>query len=357
MKMAVLPVALPLALLSLPAGPALAQGLPQGGQQGVPMYACPPGYICSPAPQPGQLPPRALTPEEIQAARGGVVGDAAGAILSPGEVSMLRDRGLEAQAAATWPGLSRDSLPEAAARTIKIADPTKRAPEKITLSIGVVSPITFLDKAGKPWPIVSIAYDQRTFAVDGAGCGGAQQGQQGQAAAGRPTTINVMPCRWQTFGTISANLEGLAAPIVLVAQSGFSQATIDLPVTVRITGASPETEARAKAAEAEARAKALQRAYSAAPATPRGIDPELDSFLTGVPPAGAESVRTDMPSVSAWLYHGKLYLKGPISVISPEFDAMGAGTDGQYVWRFARPIARVRVVADEGGERALIIGL
>lgn len=325
--------------------------------QGQIMYACPPGYVCSPSPQPGNMPPRQLTQQELDTVRGAVVRDAAGAILTPGEVQDLRDRGINAQSAANWPGLSRDTLPEAEPRVIQIADASKRVPDKITLAIGVVTPITFLDKRGKPWPIASVAYDPRTFSQDGNGCGNNQQQAPAALTGERPTTITLMPCRYQTFGNISVSLEGLGTPIVLLAQSGFGTGKMDLPVTVRLTGASPETVAQARIDESERKSRALIRAYNTVPAVPPGVDPELDSFLTGVPPKGAQPVRTDMREVSAWLYNGRLYLRGPVTVINPAYDAMGAGTNGQFIWRFNTPMARVRVVLDGGEERPVTIGL
>ncbi|WP_234053778.1 MULTISPECIES: DotH/IcmK family type IV secretion protein [unclassified Xanthobacter] len=334
-------------------------GFPSQGQpvQGQVIYSCPQGYVCTPNPQPGNMPPRPMTQAELDAVRAGIVRESQGAVLTPAEIGQLRDSGLLAQSAANWPGLSKDSLPEPAPRIIQISDASQRVPDKVTLAMNVVTPVTFLDKAGKPWPIAAVAYDPRTFALDGQGCGNQAAQQQGGATDARPTTINLMPCRYQTFGNVAVTLEGLATPIVLIAQSGFGAGKLDLPVTVRLTGASPASAAQARQEEAVRQKRALMRAYSSAPAVPRGVDPELDAFVAGVPPKGADRIDADMSGLSAWMYGGRLYLRGPVQVIHPEFDAMGAGADGVFVWRFSQPIARIRVVLDGGVERTVTLGL
>ena len=98
-----------------------------------------------------------------------------------------------------------------------------------------------------PWPIASVAYDPRLFAQDGTGCGqdAAMGASQVAAAAGsdRPTSINLMPCRYDTWGNILIRLENVPYPIPLMVLSGQSE-TVDIPVTVRVAGNSPLTPVR-----------------------------------------------------------------------------------------------------------------
>lgn len=357
-----------IAALLLTAAPALGQtgavqpqAQPQAvGQptvQGQIMYACPPGYVCTPSPQPPAMQPRQPTPEELQRIQSVVVQQTTGAMLTPANIGQLRDHGLDAQSAATTNGYSGDDPPQPEPRTIAISDPSKRVPDNIVLALGVVTPITFLDKAGKPWPITRIDTDTRTFMVDGVGCGSAAGGAAAQSGEAQPTTISVMPCRYKTFGNLLVRLEGLPTPIVLFARSGDSNRTVDLPVTIRITGPSPATAAKQRESEVDRRAAEMRRAYTAGAATPKGVDPELDSFLTAVPPKGAEPLRTDMPGLSAWQYGDRLYIRGPVSVLTPAYDAMGSSTSGQFVYRFLGRPARIRVTLEDGAERAVQLGL
>lgn len=349
-----------LAATLLAAGSSATGAFGQSASKPVPVANCPPGYTCTPAPQPPQMQPRALSPEEIEGVRGDVVDETLNSILSPEEIGSLRDRSLKAQSAANWLGMSGDGPPTARPRVLRVEDLTQRIPDSITLALGIVTPITFLDRNGKPWPIERLAYDPRVFAQDGVGCGA--NAPQQQDAEQKVTTITLMPCLYQTFGNITVKLRELPTPIVLMVKSGFG-GPVDLPVTVSLLRDSPEAAAKARLAAQNAenarREKELRRAYLGDARNQRknGEDPELDAFLTAVPPQGARSLPTSNPAVSAWLYGGRLYVRGPVAVLTPAYDAMGSGDDGQHVYRFSQPVGRTRVVLDDGSEQSLSIGL
>ena len=131
-----------------------------------------------------------------------------------------------------------------------------------------------------------------------------------------------MPCRVQTWGNVSIQLENLPVPLVFMIRSGGRDGFVDVPVTVKVRGRSPTTPIRP--VEAAAAASPVRFA-AAASLNAKGMEPDaigrvkpdrmLDDFGTGVPPKGARRVRVDSPGVSAWMFNGRLYLRGPITVV------------------------------------------
>jgi intracellular multiplication protein IcmK len=366
---------------TLPQPPPLAPGAPIPGQAVGP-GGLPPGAVVVPqnAVPPGAVivqqgsgqgggkppPPRELTPAEIQALQREMTARGAAAILTPGNIGEIRDRVLDAQGASTLPGYSDQPPPEPRARVVTFAGEIARLPPaQLYLAMGVVTPITFLDERNRPWPVASVAYDPRSFAQDGAGCGGQVQAATPASTGGeRPTTINLMPCRVQTWGNVSIQLENLPVPLVFMIRSGGRDGFVDVPVTVKVRGRSPTTPIRP--VEAAAAASPVRFA-AAASLNAKGMEPDaigrvkpdrmLDDFGTGVPPKGARRVRVDSPGVSAWMFNGRLYLRGPITVVNPAHDAVADAPGGHRVWRFDQPVSRVLVVGEDGVERGLSLDL
>ena len=173
-----------------------------------------------------------------------------------------------------------------------------------------------------------------------------------------------MPCRVQTWGNVSIQLENLPVPLVFMIRSGGRDGFVDVPVTVKVRGRSPTTPIRP--VEAAAAASPVRFA-AAASLNAKGMETDaigrvkpdrmLDDFGTGVPPKGARRVRVDSPGVSAWMFNGRLYLRGPITVVNPAHDAVADAPGGHRVWRFDQPVSRVLVVGEDGVERGLSLDL
>lgn len=325
-------------------------------------------------------PPRELTPAEISALQSVMTDRSSGAILTPGNVGAIRNRVIDAQSAASAAGFSDEAPPKVRPRLMSVQPQVDMAaPQTVHLAFGMVTPITILDAAGRPWPITASAYDPRMFAVDGGGCGG-----QAAAPSERPTTIHVMPCSVATYGNISITLENYPLPIVLIVRSGGRGVeAVDLPVTIEVRGRTAPAAARTAEVESAAPAGAAiqppdlrqippgrHTALAAAPAGPvrtiaartgrgggSGHDPDrlMDDFGLGTPPRGAARLRVDDPAVTAWSYGGRLYVRGPVVVVNPVQDAMAQTPDGVRVWRFDRPVPRLLVTDADGRERAVTI--
>ena len=371
----------------LPQPPAMPPGSPIPGQPApgqvavpgqlppgavvVPHNAVPPGTVVIQAPGAGPQgngrqppPPRALTASELQQLQVEMSTRGAAQILTPGNIGAIRDRVIDAQGASTYPGYSDEPPPAPRARVVTFAGEIARLPPaQLFLAMGVVTPITFLDEKNRPWPVASVAYDPRSFAQDGAGCGGQVQAATPASTGGeRPTTINLMPCRVQTWGNVSIQLEGLPVPLVFMIKSGGRDGFVDVPVTVKVKGRSPTTPVRP--VEAAAAANPVRFAAAGGRLNTNGMEAEggrvkpdrtLDDFGTGVPPRGARRVRVDGANVSAWTLNGRLYVRGPITVVNPAHDAMADAPGGHRVWRFDQPVNRILVIGEDGVERGLTL--
>jgi intracellular multiplication protein IcmK len=311
--------------------------------------------------QPNSPPPvRELTPAEINALQTLMTDRAAGTVLTPANSQALRSRIIDTQGALKPPNVVESIAPRP--RKIEI-DPQVllSRPQTLQLALGVVTPVTFLDSSGRPWPVETVAFDPRMLAQDGAGCGSPPPSGPVVGAGERPTTITLMPCRINTYGNVSIKLEGYPLPLVLMTRSGNS-GSVDLPVTIRVMGRSPN--APIVPAEAEAAYTPPPGSYGSS-ARRRGKegknpgrmlpDRVLDSFGAGVTPVNAQRVDVNDPSVSAWILDGRLYLRGTITVINPAQDAFAETVGGMKVWRFDHPVSRVLVVDQSGVERDLTV--
>lgn len=303
-------------------------------------------------------PARELTPAEIGALQTMMTNRAITSTLTPANAEALRRMMMETQGMTPPAGTADVIKPHP--RRIDI-DPQVllEQPESLKLALGVVTPITFLDSSGRPWPVESVAFDPRMLAQDGIGCGSAPPAQAVQGAGERPSTITMMPCRINTFGNVSIKLEGYALPVILMARSTGASGDVDLPVTVYVRGRSPSSQpmpAEAMAAytppPAPVRFAGHGRRGRGGPMQP---DRYLDTFGAGAPPANAQRVDIDDPSVSGWILDGKLYLRGAVTVINPAQDAMAESVGGVKVWRFDHPVPRILVVDESGNERDLSV--
>jgi intracellular multiplication protein IcmK len=319
----------------------------------------PPAAAAGPVVVPTQAPPpvpRPLTPAELEELRKRMLGNTQGMILKPGEIQDVRRAVQDAQGAGNFPG--RDGrMPRPEPRLLTVTQEVSRsAPETLHLAYGVVSPITFVDGKGAPWPIASVAYDPRLFAQDGTGCGqdttlGAAQ-VPAATGADRPTSINLMPCRYDTWANILIRLEAVPYPIPLMVLSGQSE-TVDIPVTVRVAGTSPLTPVKVVTASAAPVRKA------GPPGPPRGAGPIdttalLHLFGAGTPPTGAQKL-VATGGAQAWLYRERMYVRVQGDLVSPQPVASADAALGYRVYEFLRPASRLVAERGDGAETAITI--
>lgn len=335
------PTALILGLLATTAGRAQDQAAPGPGLGGQPLPAAPAIQTGTPAGDPP--PPQPLTPEDLEQLRQQMLDtDRAGRLTGP-ELGRLRDQNRDSQRALSYPTYSDRPPPMAQRREIQASPSPSTPPYPLRLWQGMISAVTFLDRAGAPWPVTHVAWDRNVIAVNGDGCSQGAGAIDLKAGEGdRTTSLFLMPCSFWSWANIVVTLEGLPAPIVFQIQSGDNAqaaSAVDMGVTVRLPGRSP-----------------LRPQQSAAAAADAGFRPDaaLDDFLNAVPPKGARSARVIGAGAAAWIFGGALYLRGDFTVLNPTHQARASYGQLQ-VWRFDQPISRVLIRDRDGAERALTI--
>ncbi len=339
-------------LALVPTARAQSQFVPKKPAAGLGQGAAKPGAR---SPTGGAAPPaaRQLTPAEIGALQTMMTDRAINSQLTPANAEAIRNRMMDTQGAAPVQGTLDRVQPRP--RSLDV-DPQVllSTPETIQLALGVVTPLTFLDSNGRPWPVEAVAFDPRMFAQDGAGCGAPPPQGAVSGAGERPSTITLMPCRINTWGNVSIKLEGYALPVVLMAKSG-GNAPVDLPVTLHVRGRSPTAPMLPAEAAAAYTPPPIRYASTHGRRGGGGMSPDrfLDTFGAGAPPASAQRVDINDPAVSGWIFNGKLYLRGAITVINPAQDAVAESVGGMKVWRFDHPVPRVLVIDETGAERDL----
>lgn len=329
--------------------------VPQGGDVRRP-HGVPPGSGNGGGGQGPNAPaptPRALTAGELDELRKRMVSGSRGTILKPDEITGVRRSVQEAQGAGNFPG--RDGkLPRPEPRVVEVSrEASTNRPETLFLAYGVVSPITFVDGKGNPWPIASVAYDPRLFAQDGTGCGtdngmGPQSVAAG-AGSDRPTSINLMPCRFDTWGNILIRLENVAYPVPFMVLSGSNE-RVDIPITVRVAGTSPLQPVRVASTAPAPRGRPAPRGAPAAPDTTR----LLHLFAAGTPPPGAQTLNASS-GAQAWIYRERMYVRAQGELVSPQPVGSAVGPNGVKVYEFSRPASRLVAERGDGAEVAISV--
>ena len=315
----------------------------------------PPGAV--PAQQaPAQR--RALTRQELDRLRRGMVDETEGAIMTPEEIERIRRRQTDAQSAAQRPFLGQP--PQTKGRVVGYP-PVNEADgvPQITIAAGIVTPVTVTDTSGQRWPIVRWDYDTRVLSVDGSACG---QGGGGLAGAApltentRPHIISIMPCRYEVFANLVLYLEQKTTPVVLLVRSGDYD-RVDLPVRIAVDGRSPWRDPNTPAPVARGDPEPRRdRPRTPQPQEDRSPPDRLfGDLLTGSTRQGVVQLRND-GDARTYAANGRLYLVCRCHVLNPAYDASGTTRDGDVrIFRFNEPTGRVLVTDGGGVERPINI--
>lgn len=209
-------------------------------------------------------------------------------------------------------------------------DPGAPLPE-IKVSSGFVTTLTILDATGQPWPIKSLAYGGN-FDISSPGTG-AQIDPEGDdtrnASNSMAHVVHITPMARYGKGNLSLNLVGLSTPITFRLTSGTNE------VHYRFDARIPEYGPNARLPLIDK--GGLQAA-----------DPDIMQVLDGVPPQNA--VRMNVSGIdrrsSAWQYNGMIYLRTPLKLLSPGWEASASSADGMTVYQLSE--APVLLLSDNG---------
>lgn len=296
--------------------------------------------------------------------------------LSPDQIQTFLGRLDESQKAAQSP----PGTPPKAESTIETVSLDPGAtPPTIHLAAGYVTTLSMLDASGQPWPIRHVTYggnfdvkapaengsidvgiNRRTTAAhdpnqssaSGKGAGASADSDDPNAPAPAPKAdqlpldsehiIHITPLDRYVRGNISVTLVGLPTPVTFMLVSDTD--VVYYRYDARIPKLGPI-----------AHVPLINRNSG-----PVAGDDTITSVLEGVPPSGAERLRVSGVDTrtSAWLIDNTVYLRTPLSLLSPAWDSNVSSADGTTVYTLGEtPVlllsdngraTRVRITRREG---------
>jgi len=190
------------------------------------------------------------------------------------------------------------------------------APPQVNLAAGYVTTIAIVDQTGRPWPILDV------------GVGG--NFEVTPTAAGSHV-VRVVPLTRFGSGNLSIMLKDLPTPVIFRLSAGGS--TFHMRFDARVPGLGPQ-----------ARTPLIQRQSSGLVAG----DQTISMILEDAPPKEAKRLKiggTDSRT-KVWKIGSKVYVRTPLSLLSPAWNASASSADGMTVYEVGE--APVLLLSDNG---------
>jgi intracellular multiplication protein IcmK len=233
--------------------------------------------------------------------------------LSPDQVRDFMTRLETTQEAAVPP---RDGAPKGEVKVANLSLDPGVQPPQINLAAGYVTTIDIIDQTGEPWPILDV------------GIGGNFEVTPTQAGS---HVVRVVPLNRYGTGNLSVLLKGLSTPVIFKLSSGGQK------YHMRFDARIPKLGPNAKAPLIEHR-----RPW------PIAGDKIIMMFLENAAPPEAKrlSVGGVDARTMAWQLNDKVYVRTPLSLLSPAWNASASSADGMTVYEIGD--APVLLMSDNG---------
>ena len=231
--------------------------------------------------------------------------------LSPDQVRDFMHKLEQTQNAAQFP---YEGTPKGQTRIATLSLDPGVEPPQVNLATGYVTTITMVDATGEPWPILDV------------GVGGNFEVSPTQAGT---HVVRIMPLTRVGVGDLSVLLKDCPTPVIFRLSAGGP--TVDLRYDARIgkpgPGAKPQIIAR--------------------PRLEAG-DETLTMILENAPPESAKRMRVGGldARTKAWVLGDKVYVRTPLTLLSPAWNASVASADGTTVYEIGN--APVLLMSDNG---------
>lgn len=234
--------------------------------------------------------------------------------LTPSQIRMMLDK-YRVTREASEERIGGVPTPEITVQTISMEPGT--APPVIKLSPGHVTSLTMLDMTGQPWPVQDVSWGGN-FEIISPNEGG--------------HVIRISPMGAHEVGNMSVQMIGLKTPVTFMLQTQLEV------VQYRFDAMIPEYGPMAKPPLIE----------NGAPTLEAGSDKTLMRILDGTPPAGAKKMMVSGVDgrTSVYTVGGITYLRTPLTLLSPGWDASVKSADGMTV--YAVHHSPVMLLSDRG---------
>ena len=202
-------------------------------------------------------------------------------------------------------------------------------PPVLNVAAGYVTTINMVDATGEPWPILDV------------GVGGNFEVTPTTAGS---HVVRIMPLTRVGTGNLSVLLKDLPTPVIFRLNAGGG--TVDLRYDARIGKMGPG-----------AKPPLIER-----PRLEAG-DQTIMLILANAPPSGAKRMKVaglDSRSM-AWMLDSHVYIRTPLTLLSPAWDSSASSADGMTVYEIGDApvllmsdngaVVRARLVRDEDHDR------
>ncbi len=231
--------------------------------------------------------------------------------LTPDQIRDFMRRLERTQEAAQIPA---EGTPKGQTRIVTLPLDPGAEPPQVELAAGFVTTIAVVDATGEPWPIMDV------------GVGGNFDVSPTQAGS---HVVRIMPLTRVGTGDLSVILKDLPTPVIFRLSAGGPK--VDLRYDARIAkpgpGAKPPLISRPR----------LQAG-----------DETLTQILAGLPPADATKIKIGGldTRTKAWSVGEKVYVRTPLALLSPAWNASATSADGMTVYEIGN--APVLLLSDNG---------
>lgn len=196
--------------------------------------------------------------------------------------------------------LPSSGIPKGQVRIVNLSLEPGAQPPQVNLASGYVTTINLMDASGEPWPILDV------------GVGGSFEVSPTQAGT---HVVRVMPLAPKAIGNLSILLKDLPTPVIFKLDASGS--TVDMRFDARVPKYGPSAKP----------------AIISRPKLEAG-DESMILFLQNIPPQGAKRIKVGGGDARTmvWTMGGKVYVRTPLALLSPAWNASVSSNDGLTVY-------------------------
>lgn len=239
--------------------------------------------------------------------------------LTPQEVIQLRQE-LDSRANAMRQPLTPVGKP--VRRLVNLDLSPGSAPEVVRSAFGQGGVVTFMDAAGRPWPVIELEnYNPTGLDVTVLGTNGVSIGVKDQSTR---------------MGNIAVRLEGLSSPVMFAVAVG--QQEIDYSVEMHLARYLPGAPAPVGSVEG----------------LPSLAAADLMNYLLGTPPKSARQLTANSSSVRAWqISPQSMVVRTDALLASPRYSRRQSSASGMTVYEL--PLSPKLILASQGQMQSISV--
>ena len=239
--------------------------------------------------------------------------------LSPDQIRSFMRKLENTQDAAQAPS---DGAPKGEVKIANLSLDPGAEPPQINLAPGYVTTVDIIDQTGEPWPILDV------------GVGGNFEVTPTQAGS---HVVRIVPLTRLGTGNLSILVQGLSTPLIFRLQSGGP--SFHMRYDARVPALGPKAKAELIARRQNMKVKG--------PGLVAG-DALMSMFLENAAPRGAKRMKVGGVDsrTMAWQMGERVYVRTPLTLLSPAWNASVSSADGMTVYEIGE--APVLLMSDNG---------